>query len=591
LIFPHFAYSRALALCLLYGGDDVTSDLAQAFGYLFGCSSLLGAVGVYAHFVQSSASGSSSSSRGRHCFPHFSWIPTLAMLRAQWATSREGSGSRAAGTGAGVGVGASGGEFNEEGADLEHGRCSVGGSGVQLVALCNHDGGGGDGGACSAETAARGASSLGERATAQSSEFPLLCGDADDEEAADDADVRAAARHVRSGCAEASDRTCVLLEKFVRIYPAPFSFGGRAQPAKVAVGGVDLAIDFGECFGLLGPNGAGKTTLLETLSGLAVPQRGRALVAGIDLAASGLRKKALGVLGVCPQFDVVWSELTVRDHLLLYARLKGVPSLQQAAASTAAASKVGLDGDAFGLKAKELSGGMRRRLSLAAALVGDPKVLILDEPTTGLDPDTRRQIWEIVNKEKRSDRTIILTTHSMEEADTLCTRIGIMAAGRLRALGTAQHLKSRYGTGFHLDVTMKAPGIPPPDEFVSSFCNSTSHGNGSSGSSSSDNNANVCDSGGCGCDSVEKSPFTSAIGDDETAASKTPKGFLVAAPIVGKQVGCVIKYELPKGCFDPAEALSALQSSATRNGISVWSLTQPSLEEVFINIANRYTRD
>eukprot|EP00613_Pedinella_sp_CCMP2098_P010416 CAMPEP_0171673558 /NCGR_PEP_ID=MMETSP0990-20121206/52667_1 /TAXON_ID=483369 /ORGANISM="non described non described, Strain CCMP2098" /LENGTH=133 /DNA_ID=CAMNT_0012259083 /DNA_START=59 /DNA_END=459 /DNA_ORIENTATION=- len=133
---------------------------------------------------------------------------------------------------------------------------------------------------------------------------------------------------------------------------------------------------------------------------------------------------------------------------------------------------------------------------------------------------------------------------------------------------------------------MKAPGIPPPDEFVSSFCNSTSHGNGSSGSSSSDNNLAVAVA-------IQSRNLLSqaAIGDDETAASKTPKGFLVAAPIVGKQVGCVIKYELPKGCFDPAEALSALQSSATRNGISVWSLTQPSLEEVFINIANRYTRD
>lgn len=165
--------------------------------------------------------------------------------------------------------------------------------------------------------------------------------------------------------------------------------------------------------------------------------------------------------------QVVWPELTVREHLMLYARLKGILGPQRKAAANLAATKVQLDGDGFGLKAKELSGGMRRRLSIAAALVGEPKILILDEPTTGLDPDTRRQIWGIIQREKRPDRTIIITTHSsktdvlcfcfcnrtlktrsrcfcfdalrpVEEADTLCSRIGIMVQGKLRALGSQQ---------------------------------------------------------------------------------------------------------------------------------------------------------
>lgn len=289
-----------------------------------------------------------------------------------------------------------------------------------------------------------------------------------------------------------------------------------------------------------GPNGAGKTTLLETLSGLAIPQHGRALVGGVDIVRE--RRRALGLLGVCPQFDVVWPELTVADHLLLYARLKGVPLAQQRAAATLAATKVSLDGDAFLLKSRELSGGMRRRLSIAAALVGEPKVVILDEPTTGLDPDTRQKIWSIITAERRPNRAIILTTHSMEEADALCGRIGIMAAGKLRALGTPQRLKSTYGTGFKLEVTVK-PG-----------------------------------------------------GRNHAAAAEAFVQSLVKAErrnevISSKQVGDTTIFALPRGAFDAAEALAELQARSHEHGILEWSLAQPSLEEVFVNIANKYTRD
>jgi ABC-type multidrug transport system ATPase subunit len=311
------------------------------------------------------------------------------------------------------------------------------------------------------------------------------------------------------------------------------------------------------------PNGAGKTTLLETLSGLSVPQRGKVLVAGVNIA-TGLRT-VLGNIGVCPQFDVVWGELTVKDHLLLYARLKGVPGAQQMAAATLAAAKVELDGDAFGLKARELSGGMRRRLSIAAALVGEPKVLILDEPTTGLDPDTRRQIWEIVNKEKRVDRAIILTTHSMEEADTLCTRIGIMASGRLRALGTTQHLKGVYGTGFRLTLTL-SPNAPAPDVFVQSFCQNSCRQ--PTVITSEDT------SGGCSLDDQDHGVESSLL-----------------FKAVGMQMGTTVMYTLPRDCFDPVEALSALHRNAKSHGIREWSLEQPSLEEVFVNVARRYSRD
>ena len=155
------------------------------------------------------------------------------------------------------------------------------------------------------------------------------------------------------------------------------------------------------------------------------------------------------VLGVCPQFDRVWEELSVAEHLLFYARLKGVGAepgcadtagAERAAVQTTAA-KVKLDGDALHQRPRELSGGQKRRLSIAIALVGEPAILFLDEPTTGLDPETRRNIWDILVAEKKAGRTIVITTHSMEEADAVCSRIGIMSKGCLRCLGSQTHLK------------------------------------------------------------------------------------------------------------------------------------------------------
>lgn len=163
-----------------------------------------------------------------------------------------------------------------------------------------------------------------------------------------------------------------------------------------------------------------------------------------DRAAAQLRRHCTQqVIGVCPQFDKVWQDLTVRQHLVFYALLKGVPRSRAGVTARQLAEKVELAGDPFEKPAGTLSGGMKRRLSIAIALTAAPPVVFFDEPTTGLDPETRRRIWGIVKAQQANGRSIVITTHSMEEADALCSRIGIMAGGCLRCLGTQVHLKNK----------------------------------------------------------------------------------------------------------------------------------------------------
>jgi len=218
---------------------------------------------------------------------------------------------------------------------------------------------------------------------------------------------------------------------------------------KVAVKNVSLAIDPNSVFGLLGPNGAGKTTLINILTGLYPPSSGDSRLAGFKVGEE--MKEIYMNIGVCPQHDILWDDLTVEEHLLFYARIKGVKPSEEKDALAKALETVSLTNFKTRLS-KGLSGGEKRRLSIAIALIGDPKVAFLDEPTTGLDPEVRRLIWDIVNK-ARVGRTIILTTHSMEEAEVLCQRIGIMAKGTLRCLGPQVRLKNKYGSGFKISFS------------------------------------------------------------------------------------------------------------------------------------------
>jgi lipooligosaccharide transport system ATP-binding protein len=211
-----------------------------------------------------------------------------------------------------------------------------------------------------------------------------------------------------------------------------------------AVAEVSFRVEAGECVGLLGPNGAGKTTIIRMLTGFAVPSAGDVRVLGRALgpATAGAIKARLGVVS---QEDSLDPDLSVEKNLLVYASYFGIPR-HEAARRTEQLIGFAELGDHRGQRIKTLSGGMRRRLMLARALLNEPQLLILDEPTTGLDPQARRLVWERIRTLKRAGTTILLTTHYMEEAAQLCDRLIIMDAGRIVAEGEATALiASRVG--------------------------------------------------------------------------------------------------------------------------------------------------
>ncbi|TMW86787.1 hypothetical protein EJD97_020884 [Solanum chilense] len=213
-----------------------------------------------------------------------------------------------------------------------------------------------------------------------------------------------------------------------------------------AVQGLWLNLEKDQLFCLLGPNGAGKTTVISCLTGIISVTRGNALIYGNSVRSSVGISNIRKLIGVCSQFDTLWDALSGQEHLELFATIKGLSRTSKRSEAKKLLADVKLD-DVAEVRAGSYSGGMKRRLSLGIALIGDPKVLFLDEPTTGMDPITRRHIWSVIEAAKQG-RSIILTTHSMEEADILSDRIGIMARGRLRCIGTSTLLKSRFGAGF-----------------------------------------------------------------------------------------------------------------------------------------------
>jgi len=218
-------------------------------------------------------------------------------------------------------------------------------------------------------------------------------------------------------------------------------------PTAYAVRGISLSIGRGEIFGLLGPNGAGKTTTLACIEGLRAPTAGSVRVAGFELPRQAARVKRL--LGVQLQKTALFDSLSALELVRLYAALYDCyPSRAEAIALL---DRFNLD-DRVGARAGQLSGGQQQRLALALALVNDPQVVLLDEPGAALDPQSRRAVWALIREMQGEGRTVLLTTHSMEEAQELCDRVGIVDGGRLVALGAPGELIQRY-----------APPLPPAE--------------------------------------------------------------------------------------------------------------------------------
>ncbi len=210
---------------------------------------------------------------------------------------------------------------------------------------------------------------------------------------------------------------------------------------KTAVDGLDLTIERGELFALLGVNGAGKTTTIKMLSCLIAPTGGDAVLLGDSITSNPFAVK--GKINVSPQETAVAPNLTVTENLELIARIYGHNKKSANEKAEEMINKFNLT-DAAKSRAKTLSGGMQRRLSIAMALISDPQILFLDEPTLGLDVLARRDLWTVI-RELKNKMTIILTTHYMEEAESLSDRIGIMAKGKLMAVGTAEEFISSTG--------------------------------------------------------------------------------------------------------------------------------------------------
>ena len=209
-------------------------------------------------------------------------------------------------------------------------------------------------------------------------------------------------------------------------------YSGRA-----VVDDVSFSVARGECFGLLGPNGAGKTTTLRCCLGLTAPDSGSIGLGGLPVPQAA--REARYRVGVVPQFDNLDPDFTVTENLVMYARYFGIPAREARARAPQLLEYAGL-ADRGGAKIDALSGGMKRRLTLARALVNDPDILFLDEPTTGLDPQARHVIWDALRKLAKQGKTLILTTHFMDEAERLCDRLCVMDAGRIIALDTPRKL-------------------------------------------------------------------------------------------------------------------------------------------------------
>jgi ABC-2 type transport system ATP-binding protein len=217
-----------------------------------------------------------------------------------------------------------------------------------------------------------------------------------------------------------------------------------------AVNGVSFNIEEGEIFGLLGPNGAGKTTTIRILSTITTPDSGEVTIGGFSLKhdAESIR----GIIGICPQELALYNDMTAFDNLVFFGRMAGLDSQVAREQAMANLELMGLAERAKKGKVEKFSGGMKRRVNLAIALMGSPKLLFLDEPTVGIDPQSRNNIYETIENLRCKGMTILYTTHYMEEADRLCGRVAIMDGGKIMAMDTPRALKSQLGDPDHVTL-------------------------------------------------------------------------------------------------------------------------------------------
>lgn len=237
---------------------------------------------------------------------------------------------------------------------------------------------------------------------------------------------------------------------------------GKGADLVRAVDGISLNIQEGEIFGFLGPNGAGKTTSLRMIIGLLKPNSGGVKILGKDPFSNGKQLKRQ--LGIVTQDVVMYEDLTVEENLWFLSNIYEIPKAVATKRIDNLISKMGLE-DKRNAQAKTLSGGLRRRLNLILGLIHDPTIVLCDEPTPGLDPQSRLAVWEFIQKLPEQGKTVILTTHFMEEADRLCDRVAIIDHGKILVLDTPETLKASIGEGDSIEVELVDPSL------LNSTCN------------------------------------------------------------------------------------------------------------------------
>ncbi|XP_063057110.1 phospholipid-transporting ATPase ABCA1 [Engraulis encrasicolus] len=337
----------------------------------------------------------------------------------------------------------------------------------------------------------------------------------------EDEDVSRERDRVRNGQAH-TDILC--MKDLSKIYQV-----GR----KPAVDRLCLGIPRGECFGLLGVNGAGKTTTFRMLTGDTTVTHGDAFLSQHSILSEMERVHQL--MGYCPQFDAISDLLTGREHLELYARLRGVREENVQKVADWGVRKLGLMQYAE-REAGGYSGGNKRKLSTAISLIGAPPVIFLDEPTTGMDPKAKRFLWNCILSVIKEGRAVVLTSHSMEECEALCTRMAIMVNGRFRCLGTVQHLKNRFGDGYTIILRLLVPSEEP-----------------------------------CPVDAYLKHSFPGIE--------------------LKEKHQNVLQYQLPSHACSLAYVFDVLANNYEELGVSDYSVSQTTLDQVFVNFAKEQNDD
>ena len=255
----------------------------------------------------------------------------------------------------------------------------------------------------------------------------------------------------------------------VRVYKFRKAYTTLTGDPFLAVERISFGLDYGECFALLGVNGAGKSTTFKSLTRDIVPTNGQISIAGHNILTEF--EEARKLIGYCPQHDAIFPLMTVEEHLVFYAKIKGIPDLVRDDLIEDAIEQLNL-ADHRKKPAGTLSGGNKRKLSVGIAIIGNPPIILLDEPSAGMDPEARRFMWSVVEKISQRDKksAVILTTHSMEEAEALSTKMGIMVRGGVfRCFGSSQHIKNKFATGYEIEIKIRKPNFGELEEFMASL--------------------------------------------------------------------------------------------------------------------------